>query len=118
MNEQEEYLMIDHTIEIDISSLPKLLQNTIHEIHEMEEYEKKGEWIMYDGLSEGLESFAKSALLENKISSSQYDLILKKYGLSADLFYSDNNIRHLENIVRDIKEGKAHFAEHDLIEVD
>ncbi len=29
MNEQEEYLMIDHTVEIDISSLPKLLQNTI-----------------------------------------------------------------------------------------
>lgn len=38
MNEQEEYLMIDHTVEIDISSLPKLLQNTISE---MEEYEKK-----------------------------------------------------------------------------
>lgn len=52
--------MIDHTVEIDISSLPKLLQNTISE---MEEYEKKGEWI-----------------------------------------------------ARDIKEGKAHFEEHDLIE--
>ncbi len=35
-----------------------------------------------------------------------------------DPFYSDSNIRHLENIVRDIKNGKAHFAEHDLIEVD
>ena len=115
MNEQEEYLMIDHTIEINTSSLPKLLQNTIIE---MEEYEKKGEWIMYDGLSEGLESFAKSALLENKISSSQYDLIIKKYGLSADPFYSDSNIRHLENIVHDINKGKAHFEEHDLIEVD
>jgi hypothetical protein len=113
MNEQEEYLMIDHTIEIDISSLPKLLQNTIIE---MEEYEKKGEWIMYDGLAEGLESFAKSALLENKISNAQYDLILKKYGISVDPFYSSNNIRHLENIVRDIKEGKDHFVEHDLIE--
>ena len=76
MIEQEEYKMIDKTIKLDITSLPKLLQNTINE---MEEYEKKGEWIMYDGLSEGLESFAKSALLENKISGSQYDLILKKY---------------------------------------
>ena len=65
MIEQEEYKMIDKTIKLDITSLPKLLQNTINE---MEEYEKKGEWIMYDGLSEGLESFAKSALLENKIS--------------------------------------------------
>ena len=115
MNEQEEYLMIDHTIEIDISSLPKLLQNTIND---MEEYEKKGEWIMYDGLAEGLESFAKSALLENKISSSQYDLILKKYGVSVDPFYSESNIRYLENIVHDIDKGKAHFAEHDLIDVD
>lgn len=76
MNKQEEYLMIDKTIDLDIASLPKLLQNTIKD---MEEYEKKGEWIMYDGLSEGLESFAKSALLENKISNSQYDLILRKY---------------------------------------
>lgn len=115
MNEQEEYLMIDHTVEIDISSLPKLLQNTIIE---MEEYEKKGEWIMYDGLAEGLESFAKSALLENKISNAQYDLILKKYGISVDPFYSDSNIRYLESIVCDIKDGKAHFAEHELIKAD
>lgn len=76
MNKQEEYLMIDKTIDLDIASLPKLLQNTIKD---MEEYEKKGEWIMYDGLAEGLESFAKSALLENKISNAQYDLILRKY---------------------------------------
>ena len=60
MIEQEEYKMIDKTIKLDITSLPKLLQNTINE---MEEYEKKGECIMYDCLSEGLESFEKSALL-------------------------------------------------------
>lgn len=28
------------------------------------------------------------------------------------------NIRYLENMVRDIKEGKANFAEHDLVEED
>jgi len=33
-------------------------------------------------------------------------------------FYSENNIRYLENIVQDIKEGKAIFTEHNLIEVD
>ena len=38
--------------------------------------------------------------------------------VSVDPFYSDSNIRYLENIVRDIKDGKAHFAEHDLIEED
>ena len=40
------------------------------------------------------------------------------FDISIDPFYSESNIRHLENIVRDIKGGKAHFAEHDLIEVD
>ena len=40
------------------------------------------------------------------------------FEVSADPFYSESNIRHLESIIQDIKEGKAHFAEHDLIEVD
>lgn len=48
----------------------------------------------------------------------KYDLILKKYGVSVDPFYSESNIRYLENIVHDIDKGKAHFAEHDLIDVD
>ena len=40
------------------------------------------------------------------------------FEVSADPFYSESNIRHLENVMQDIKGGKAHFAEHDLIEVD
>lgn len=40
------------------------------------------------------------------------------FEVSVDPFYSDSNIRYLEGIARDIKEGKAHFAQHDLIEVD
>lgn len=35
---KEEYVMFDKTINLDMASLPKLLQNTINE---MEEYEKK-----------------------------------------------------------------------------
>ena len=31
-------------------------------------------------------------------------------------FYAENNIRYLEGIVDDIKDGKAHFAEHELME--
>ncbi len=38
--------------------------------------------------------------------------------VSVDPFYTDSNMRYLEGIARDIKEGKAHFAQHDLIEVD
>lgn len=40
------------------------------------------------------------------------------FEVSADPFYSESNMRHLEKVMRDVKEGKAHFAEHDLIEVD
>lgn len=58
--------------------------------------------------------------------SAAFTVFAKKVGrekripfeVSVDPFYSESNIRYLENIVRDIKDGKAHFAEHDLIEVD
>lgn len=40
------------------------------------------------------------------------------FELTAELFYSDSNMRYLENIMRDVKEGKAKFAEHELIEVE
>ena len=58
--------------------------------------------------------------------SSAINIFLKKvarekripFELTADPFYSESNIRYLENIMREVKEGKAHFKEHDLIEVD
>ena len=40
------------------------------------------------------------------------------FELSADTFYSESNIKYLEAIMEDVKSGKAHFAEHDLIEDD
>lgn len=40
------------------------------------------------------------------------------FELSVDPFYSESNIRHLEGIRQDIQDGKAHFAEHDLIEAE
>ena len=36
----------------------------------------------------------------------------------VDPFYSESNMAHLKKIVRDINEGKAHFEEHEIIEVD
>ena len=38
------------------------------------------------------------------------------FEVSADPFYSESNMRYLEGIARDIREGKAHFEEHELIE--
>ena len=58
--------------------------------------------------------------------SAAFTVFAKKVGrekripfeVSVDPFYSESNIRYLESIAHDIKEGKAHFAEHDLLEVD
>jgi DNA-damage-inducible protein J len=52
--------------------------------------------------------FAKKVTREKRIP----------FEINTDPFYSESNMRYLENILRDIKEGKAHFEEHDLIEVD
>lgn len=40
------------------------------------------------------------------------------FELSADPFYSESNIRYLEDIMQDVKNGNARFAEHELIEAD
>jgi len=40
------------------------------------------------------------------------------FELSADPFYSESNIRYLERKKREIDEGRAHLAEHELIEED
>ena len=40
------------------------------------------------------------------------------FEINVDPFYSESNIRHLENIERDFKSGKAHFTELELIEAD
>ena len=37
------------------------------------------------------------------------------FELAADPFYSEANLNYLEKRKKDIQEGKAHFAEHDLI---
>lgn len=58
--------------------------------------------------------------------SAAFTIFAKKVGrekripfeVSLDPFYSESNMRYLEGIVSDIKEGKANFTEHDLIEVD
>ena len=58
--------------------------------------------------------------------SAAFTIFAKKVGrekripfeVSADPFYSESNMRYLEGIARDIKDGQAHFAEHDLIEVE
>ena len=40
------------------------------------------------------------------------------FDVSVDPFYSESNMRYLEQIAREVAEGRAHFAEHELVEVD
>lgn len=40
------------------------------------------------------------------------------FEITADPFYSESNMRYLEQVMSDVKSGKAHFAEHELIEDD
>lgn len=40
------------------------------------------------------------------------------FEVTADPFYSETNIRYLEGMAQEIREGRAHFAEHALIEED
>lgn len=58
--------------------------------------------------------------------SAAFTIFAKKVGreyripfeVSADPFYSKSNINYLENIKKDISDGKANFKEYELIEVD
>ena len=40
------------------------------------------------------------------------------FDVSVDPFYSESNLRYLHRIARDVAEGRAHFAEHELEEAD
>ena len=59
-------------------------------------------------LSTAFTVYAKAIVRERRIP----------FELTADPFFSAENIRYLERIKSDVDAGKAHFAEHDLIEDD
>ncbi len=56
-------------------------------------------------MSSAINIFLKTVAREKRIP----------FELSADPFYSPRNIHYLEEIMRDVKEGKANFKEHELI---
>ena len=76
-----------------------------------EDVKKSAEQVLDEiglSLSAAITVFLKKVVREHRIP----------FELTADPFYSESNIKYLEQINRDIKEGKAHFTEHELIEVD
>ena len=78
-------------------------------------------------LDEDVKKRMERACTEMGLSmSAAFTMFAKKFGreyripfeVSADPFYSESNLQHLESVMQDVKAGKARFAEHDLIEVD
>lgn len=59
-------------------------------------------------VSVAINMFIKSVLREHRLP----------FEIKTDPFYSENNIKYLEKIVDDIKNGKAKFEEHELVEDD
>lgn len=78
-------------------------------------------------IDENVKEKAESALNDMGLTlSAAITMFLTKVGrerripfeVTADSFYSESNIRYLEKVMSDVKSGKAHFAEHELIEAD
>ena len=78
-------------------------------------------------IDEDIKKNAENVLNDLGLSmSAAITVFLKKVGrehripfeLTVDPFYSENNIKYLGQIMDDVKNGKAHFEEHDLIEVE
>lgn len=57
-------------------------------------------------VSVAINMFIKAVLREHKLP----------FEIKTDPFYSEDNIKYLEKVVGEIKEGKAKFEEHELIE--
>ena len=75
-------------------------------------------------LDEDVKKRMERACTEMGLSmSAAFTMFAKKVGreyripfeVSADPFYSESNLRHLESVMQDVKAGKAHFAEHDPV---
>ena len=59
-------------------------------------------------MSTAINIFLKTVVRENRIP----------FELSADPFYSKENIEELERRIADIRSGRSTLKEHDLIEID
>ncbi len=74
-----------------------------------EELKKSMEKICQDmgmSMTTAFTIFAKKVTKERRIP----------FEVSADPFYSESNMRHLETVVSNIEEGRVALVEHDLLE--
>lgn len=59
-------------------------------------------------MSTAITMLAKKMTRENRLP----------FDVAVDPFYSESNVRYLEGIMKDVRNRTAHFAEHELIEVE
>lgn len=69
-------MFIDNTIELDVATLPVILQNIIKDC---ELYDNIDDEILYEGKAEALEINTKHFYAEKVISQKQRELICRKY---------------------------------------
>ncbi len=69
--------MIDESIEIDVSKLPRIVRE---EIKDLEKFHKDRDWLSYDLKFDELEAVAKSCILCGDITETTYKKLLAKYG--------------------------------------
>ena len=72
-----DYFMIDHSIDLEVTQFPKVVQNTIKDL---ELYDEQDNWEMYDGVSCGLYALIKALWVNGEITREQFVLLVKKYG--------------------------------------
>lgn len=68
--------MIDRSIEIDLSKLPK---SVVEEINDLEKYHAQRDWFFYDLKFDEMENHAKSYVINGQMSESTYKKLLAKY---------------------------------------
>ena len=69
--------MIDRSIRIDLSILPK---SVVEEINDLEKFHEMRDWLSYDLKFDELENHAKGYVINNKMSETTYKKLLAKYG--------------------------------------
>ena len=70
-------------------------------------------------VDDNLKSSAERTLNDIGLSmSTAINIFLKTFELSADPFYSKENMEELERRVADIRSGKSTLKEHELVEVE
>lgn len=72
-----EYMMIDHSVEVKTDNLPKIIQSTIKDL---EKYDREGDWASYDSVSTSFYALIKAAYSENLIGKNKYVQLINKYG--------------------------------------